>query len=271
MLDEITEAVLSREEIARYLEGSHGESGRAARASDRRLPRGAAHHAAVLDLPRAQASALPDPPQDRTHARAHRRARSAATRRRTRHLRVEPQEPHRLPRRAARARRKRRAAADHRRRDQPVRRTARSAPPPRDRRDPDPAQHEGPGVPDHAEGVRGGAAAQARPVLLSRRRPQLQRRDQDAEDRPDARGAAGGTPAPGGGADRGRLRPGARGPRAGAAARQADAAAVQPRAGRDGPLRRRLPVARLRHVRQADRRRRSTRRRAARCWTSPTP
>jgi glycerol-3-phosphate O-acyltransferase len=32
MLDEITRAVLSREEIARYLEGSHGESGRAARA-----------------------------------------------------------------------------------------------------------------------------------------------------------------------------------------------------------------------------------------------
>jgi glycerol-3-phosphate O-acyltransferase len=31
ILDEITEAVLSREEIARYLEGSHGETGRAAR------------------------------------------------------------------------------------------------------------------------------------------------------------------------------------------------------------------------------------------------
>jgi glycerol-3-phosphate O-acyltransferase len=31
MLDEITQAVLSREEIARYLEGSHGESGPAAR------------------------------------------------------------------------------------------------------------------------------------------------------------------------------------------------------------------------------------------------
>jgi glycerol-3-phosphate O-acyltransferase len=31
MIDEITRAVLSREEIARYLEGSHGESGRAAR------------------------------------------------------------------------------------------------------------------------------------------------------------------------------------------------------------------------------------------------
>ena len=31
MLDEITRAVLSRDEIARYLQGSHGESGRAAR------------------------------------------------------------------------------------------------------------------------------------------------------------------------------------------------------------------------------------------------
>src|SRR5512138_4043235 len=32
MIDEITEAVLSREEITRYLQGSHGESGRDARA-----------------------------------------------------------------------------------------------------------------------------------------------------------------------------------------------------------------------------------------------
>lgn len=32
MIDEISEAVLSREEITRYLQGSHGESGRAARA-----------------------------------------------------------------------------------------------------------------------------------------------------------------------------------------------------------------------------------------------
>jgi len=32
MIDEITQAVLSREEIARYMQGSHGESGRAARA-----------------------------------------------------------------------------------------------------------------------------------------------------------------------------------------------------------------------------------------------
>src|SRR5262247_4571149 len=31
MIDEITRAVLSREEVARYLQGGHGESGRAAR------------------------------------------------------------------------------------------------------------------------------------------------------------------------------------------------------------------------------------------------
>jgi hypothetical protein len=31
MRDEITRAVLAREEIAKYLQGSHGESGRAAR------------------------------------------------------------------------------------------------------------------------------------------------------------------------------------------------------------------------------------------------
>ena len=31
MIDEITRAVLAREEVARYLQGSHGESGRAAR------------------------------------------------------------------------------------------------------------------------------------------------------------------------------------------------------------------------------------------------
>ena len=37
MIDEITEAVLAREEVARYLEGSHGDERRGARASDRRI------------------------------------------------------------------------------------------------------------------------------------------------------------------------------------------------------------------------------------------
>ena len=60
-----------------------------------------------------------------------------------RDLRVEPQEPHRLPRRAARPRRQRGAAAADRGGHQPVRRAARPAPPPRHGRHPDPAQHEG--------------------------------------------------------------------------------------------------------------------------------
>ena len=61
-------------------------------------------------------------------------------------------------------------------------------------------------------------------------------------------GRAGPGDHPGGG----RLRPGARGSHPGAAARQEAAAAVHARAGRDGPLRRRLPVARVRHLRRAD-------------------
>ena len=53
-------------------------------------------------------------------------------------------------------------------------------------------------------------------------------------------------------ADGHRLRPGARGSRARAPGREAAAAAVRPRNRGDGPLRRRLPVARVRHLRQAD-------------------
>ena len=55
--------------------------------------------------------------------------------------------------------------------------------------------------------------------------------------------------------DRGRLRSGARGSHPGAAGDQEAAAAVQPRAGGDGALCGRLPIARLRHLRRADRRR----------------
>ncbi len=127
---------------------------------------------------------------------------------------------------------------------------------------------QGPGLPHHAQGVRRRAAAQARLLLLPRGRAQLQRRAEDAEDRPDARRAAVRPSARRDRADGGGLRPGARGSRAGAAARQAHAAAVQPRAGRNGALRRRLPLARLRHVRPADCPRRHRRRtRAATCST----
>ena len=101
-----------------------------------------------------------------------RRRRAHASRR----LRLESPQPHRLPRRAAGARRRRDSAADHRRGHQPVRRAARPDPQARHRRDADPAQHQGSGLPDHAEGLRRRAAAQARSVLLSRRRAQLQRR-----------------------------------------------------------------------------------------------
>ena len=106
-------------------------------------------------------------------------------------LRVESPQPHRLSRRAAGARRQRHPAADHRRRHQSLRRSARPDPSPRHRRHSDPPQHQGPGLSDDAQGVRRRAAAQARLLLLPGRRAQLQRRDQGAEDRPDARRAAG--------------------------------------------------------------------------------
>ena len=128
---------------------------------------------------------------------------------------------------------------------------------------PDPAQHARPGVPDHAQGLRRRAAAQARLLLLSGRRAQLQRRAEEPQDRADAGGAAGRAPAHGAGADGGVLRPGARGSHPGAAGREADAAAVQPRARRDGALRGGLPLARVRHLRPAD----SARRR--RCGIAP--
>ena len=49
---------------------------------------------------------------------------------------------------------------------------------------------QGSGVSDHAQGVRRRDAEEARPVLLPGRRPQLQRRAEAGEDRPDSRGAA---------------------------------------------------------------------------------
>ena len=45
---------------------------------------------------------------------------------------------------------------------------------------PDPSQHQGSGVPPHVEGIRGRGAAEAGPLFLPRGRPQLQRRAQDA-------------------------------------------------------------------------------------------
>ena len=103
-----------------------------------------------------------------------------------------------------------------------------------------------------------GDPQEARPVLLPRRRPQLQRRAEGGEDRPVQRGA--------------RRRPADLVIIPVAIAydlvledhilahqqRQEAAAAVRPRGRRDGALRRRLPVARVRHVRRADPGRRSS-------------
>ena len=189
MLDEITQAVLSRDEIARYLDGSHG--GRATRAS--------ASTAISTSCGRRSGT--------RSTARSSIRstrssARSSASARTSRSSRP--------PTRAGRVV----YASNHRSHtdylveplvldDNGIRPPiiaaginlfggpARAAASSRHRRDADPPQHEGSGVPDHAEGLRGGAAAQARPLLLSGGRTQLQRRAEEPEDRAAARGAAG--------------------------------------------------------------------------------
>ena len=189
MLDDIAQAVLAREEVVEYLSGGYGERGDQARERIYGYLDELRTTQRYRDLPRAAAPALPDSPQDRAHAREPAPRRRAATRGAPRRLRLEPQEPHRLPGRAARARRQRHPAAAHRRRHQPVRRPARPDPPARHRRDSDPPQHQGSGVPDHAQGLRRRDAEEARPVLLSGRRPQLQRRAEAGEDRPDSRGA----------------------------------------------------------------------------------
>ncbi len=185
-MDDITEAVLARQEVARFLQGSHGLTSDVART----------RVLAYLDelkttqryeLYRALEYPLyPDSPQDRTH----RREPAAGGRRRQprpRRLCLEPPQPHRLSRRTARAGRCGDSAADHRRRHQSLRRTARADSQARHRRDADSPQHQGSGVPDHAQGLRRRAAAQARPVLLSRGRAQLQRRAEAGEDRPHER------------------------------------------------------------------------------------
>ena len=69
MLDDIAQAVLAREEVVKYLAATTASAATGARA-DLRVPRRAAHDAAAPDLPRAAASALPDPAEDRAHARA---------------------------------------------------------------------------------------------------------------------------------------------------------------------------------------------------------
>ena len=118
--------------------------------------------------------------------------------RRARRLRLEPPQPHRLPGRAAGARRQRRPAADHRRRHQPVRRPARPAPPPRHRR----ASRSGATRKDpvYLITLKAYVAELLRKhdlFFYPGRRAQLQRRAEEPEDRADARRAAGRASAPG--------------------------------------------------------------------------
>ena len=93
----ITRAVLARDEVVAYLNGSHGESGpKAARAGSMPISTSCGP-AAISDLPRAEASALPHPPQDHAHHRASATIIRPATLDGTRRLRLEPPQSHRLP------------------------------------------------------------------------------------------------------------------------------------------------------------------------------
>ena len=177
-MDDITEAVLSRDEVARY---------------PRRQPRPERRSAAAprileyleelrttqrYELYRALEYPLYPILRKIDRVAETRRARRRRHGERPRRVGVEPPQPHRLPRRAAGPGRCGRTAADHRGGHQPVRRSAGPDSQARHRRAADPPQHEGSRLPDHAQGLRRHAAAQARPVLLSGRRPQLLRRDE---------------------------------------------------------------------------------------------
>jgi len=106
-----------------------------------------------------------DPAQGHAALRAHRDR--PATRSGPPHpLRVEPPEPPRLPGGAAGPGRQRHPAAAHRRGHQPVRRAAGLIHKARHRRGAHPPRHQGPGLPDHAQGLHRGAVARPRPPLL---------------------------------------------------------------------------------------------------------
>ena len=169
--------------MARFLEGSHGLTSDAARDAGHHLPRRAADDAALRAVSRARVSALSDPAQDR----ARRRERSSSPSTRSRTGRVVYASNHRshidylvepLVLDDAGIRPPIIAAGinlfggplglihKHVTGALPIRRNTKD-----------------PGLPDHAEGLRRRAAAQARSVLLSGRRPQLQRRAEAGEDR----------------------------------------------------------------------------------------
>ena len=264
LLDDITQAVLARKDVARYLRGGHGQSGAAGARADQRLPRRAPDHAALSDLPRAEAPALSDSAQDRARSTSTSRSPQQATRagrviyvsNHKSHLDylVEP------------------LVLDDNGIRPPVtaaginlfggplgllhRHVTGAIPIRRNTKDP--------GVPGHAEGLRRRAAA-AHDLLfyieggrsytgeLKAPKTGLLHAAMQADVAGIGHRAAGGG-----------LRHRARGSHPAAPGGEAAGAAVRARGGGDGPLRGRLPVARVRHVRQADSARRLRSRIAAR-------
>ena len=175
MRDDISRAVLSRDEVVRYLQGTHGENADEAR---ERV------YAYLEELRTTQRYTLyralkhplyPILRKIERHVEHIDRAIAATSAGRVIYASNHKSHTDYLLEPLA-LDDNHRAAADHRGGHQPVRRAARPAAPPRHRRHPDPAQHEGPGLPDHAQGVCRRAAPVARPALLHRGGPQLQRR-----------------------------------------------------------------------------------------------
>ena len=189
MLDEITRAVLAREEVAQYLRGEHGES-RSRRASGstptstscgRRSVIASTARCSIRSIRSCARSSAS--PSTSTHVTAAGAAHGRCTRRTTR---ATPTTSSSRSCSTTTASGRRCIAAGI----NLFGGAARAAAPARHRRHPDPPQHEGPGLPDHAQGLRRRDPEAARPVLLPGGRPELQRRAEAAEDRADAGGAA---------------------------------------------------------------------------------
>jgi hypothetical protein len=112
MLDDIAQAVLAREEVVKYLRGGLGEARRPGSRTDLRYLeelRTTQRHAIYRALQHPLYPILRK--IERKHENLHHVGTPSGT---TDGLRVEPQEPHRLSGRAARARRQRHPPAAHR-------------------------------------------------------------------------------------------------------------------------------------------------------------
>ena len=153
-MDDITEAVLNRDEVARFLEGGHGAERRGGARARPRLSRGTAGRRSVTSsIARwsirsirscARSSASPSTASAPSRPpRAGRVVWASNHRSHTDYL-VEPLV----------ARRCGHPSADHRRGHQPVRRPAGPDSQARDRRAADPPEHQGSRLPDHAQGLR---------------------------------------------------------------------------------------------------------------------